>query len=477
MAVRNVTAVPAACLDYTYRYAQPSDLHVEGALRRLLLATTSAPACTETGGPALQPSLLFFRGVLVQPRRTADLLLALSRVVRTRFHIPAAMLARIGAEADPVVTCSPHGLRFEGFSSCCSVYTRVDLLPDALDGALLGHGTTNVDFNPPMRAALAQLRDGETVRLSVGALEVGVEVETRRDGGSAVERKVPLPLRWLKGFVEAQAHQSRMGLRYEVSGAEARRFLRALPRSGTRGRATYVVPSGPGLRLSQVDSPGSVRVTGVERLLVLEELVRHARKLRVYAGESTRSSGWELVLDDARFHLVLSPEVWRGFSGEGQVLSDLTEDPGGAAAASVRSALRWQSRLDLEALARDCRLDARSVRAALARLSTAGVVGYDLAEGAYYHRELPYDYAGVEALHPRLMDARKLLEEGGVRLEHEDARGVLAWVPGSGVEHRVRLTPEAGKCTCPWWARYQGERGPCKHVLAVQLLLEERRDP
>ena len=26
-------------------------------------------------------------------------------------------------------------------------------------------------------------------------------------------------------------------------------------------------------------------------------------------------------------------------------------------------------------------------------------------------------------------------------------------------------------CTCPWWASYAGSRGPCKHVLAVQIVL------
>ena len=24
-------------------------------------------------------------------------------------------------------------------------------------------------------------------------------------------------------------------------------------------------------------------------------------------------------------------------------------------------------------------------------------------------------------------------------------------------------------CTCPWWARYRGSRGKCKHVLAAEL--------
>ena len=43
---------------------------------------------------------------------------------------------------------------------------------------------------------------------------------------------------------------------------------------------------------------------------------------------------------------------------------------------------------------------------------------------------------------------------------------------GSGVSHRVRLGPDGARCTCPWFARHQGQRGPCKHVLAVQLVME-----
>jgi predicted nucleic acid-binding Zn finger protein len=33
----------------------------------------------------------------------------------------------------------------------------------------------------------------------------------------------------------------------------------------------------------------------------------------------------------------------------------------------------------------------------------------------------------------------------------------------------VRWAADGPHCTCPWFARYAGRRGPCKHVLAVQL--------
>jgi SWIM zinc finger len=440
-------------IDHVYSYTHPSALEWMSGGAQLRLATS--------GGPEAHP--YFFRGCLLQPRRTADLLLAVSRVVQSRFNIPTATLS-LGL--DPVVTCGMERVRFEGFSTCCSTYARVDLLPEAVDGDLLARGTTNVDFNPPMRAALARIRDSETVRLSVGGEAVDLETET----GAVTERKVPLPTRWIKGFVEVQAYQARMDLRLEVSGAEARRFLRALPRQGMQGKPAWVVPSGNGLRLSQVAGRGGVRVTGVERLRVLEDLAHHARALRVYSEPDGEASAWELVMDGARFHLVLSPEVWRGFSGEGQVLSQLADGLGADALARVRAALHWGPRLDVGALVAECGLDPAAVRAALAHLGASGLVGYDLSEGAYFHRELPFNLSLIDSLQPRLRDARRLVDEDGVRIERTGEEGVEAWVRGTDVEHRVRLTPEGARCTCPWYAKHQGERGPCKHVLAVQIV-------
>ena len=106
---------------------------------------------------------------MTRPLRAADLLRGLVQVVQSRFYMPPAMLARILALADPVVTCGDDVLRFEAFSACCSTYARVDLLPQAVDGERTGRGTTNVDFNAPMRAALARVRDSDDVGLAIGA--------------------------------------------------------------------------------------------------------------------------------------------------------------------------------------------------------------------------------------------------------------------------------------------------------------------
>ena len=177
-------------------------------------------------------------------------------------------------------------------------------------------------------------------------------------------------------------------------------------------------------------------------------------------------------MDEARFHLVLSPDVFRGFSGEGQVLTEPARHRWEDVLPQVRASLQWEATVDAAALSRAFDLTRDSVHAALSALGSRGLVGYDLAEGAFFHRVLPFNMTLVETLHPRLKDARKLVAEGGVRVVRQDAEGVEAYVKGSGVEHRVRLGGQDARCSCPWYAKNQGERGPCKHVLAVQITLE-----
>ena len=98
-------------------------------------------------------------------------------------------------------------------------------------------------------------------------------------------------------------------------------------------------------------------------------------------------------------------------------------------------------------------------------------MGFDLSEGAYFHRELPFDMALVEKLQPRLANARKLIAGGKVRAGARTAEEIEVFVAGSGVEHRVRLLADDARCTCPWFAKHGTARGPCKHILAARILL------
>jgi hypothetical protein len=448
----------AGAIPHTYRYAFPSSLNATAIESQVRLATS--------GGTAEFP--FFFKGALKQPRLTAHLLRVLSKVVGARFHIPSAMLARILRECDPVVTSGGGLLRFEGFSACGSAYARVDLNPDAYVGVVVAQGTTNVDFNAPFRAALAQIRDHERVGFAVGADEVAL----LRGTDQIIERKGALPLRWLKSFVEVQSYQSRMEQRAGLGKIETLRFLRSLPRTTMAKTAFWIQPAGAGLRVSQRVSVEGIRIAGIERLRILEELAPFADGLSVYANPRGTASEWQLGFGPLRFSLTLSPDVWRGFSGEGQGLSDLVAREPHAVIDGVRQALKWQAELRAEDFAANGTATLDSIRRGLTTLGSRGLVGYDLARGAYFHRELPFDLALVEELHPRLAGARELVAKAGVVVLRQSDDVIEAEVPGTGVVHRVRLSTEGDRCTCMWHAKHQGGRGPCKHILAVQLHAE-----
>ncbi|MGW6457358.1 SWIM zinc finger family protein [Streptomyces sp. NPDC055078] len=440
----------------TLAYVRPSALESSAAGRRLGLETSGGRAPV-----GVQDHPTFFSGFLTSPQTAARGLLAVADVAAARYvdQTPRPLL-------DPVVTGNGDRLRFESFSGCCGVYARLDVLRDGLDGADTGHGTTNVDVNNPLREALSRMTGDSPLHLRVGPGELAV---TTLDG-SVVEKKVPLPDRWLRGFAEAQVATAGFDLRAELSASDAVRFLRSLPRSSGRASrgAQWVVPAGRALRPATRPVAGAVCLPGPERLTALQRVLRQATALRVYGpaavdGAAT-SSAWEVVLPGMRLTLTLSPDTARGFSGEGGVLEALATGEAAQDAELISVLLAWEPRIDPADLAAQSGLTVERVRAALVRLGTAGRVGYDVADAAYFHRELPYDADRAERHNPRLVAARELVAAGAVALDGESA-SVL-----SGTRtYRVREAAGRSRCTCLWWSDHQGGRGPCKHALAVRM--------
>ncbi|HEX5543531.1 MAG TPA: SWIM zinc finger family protein [Micromonospora sp.] len=430
----------------TYRYLRPS------ALQRGDLSLQTS------GGPAVNPR--FFSGFLTTPQAAAAGLLAVAEVARTRYYQPISP-----ASLDPVVTGSRDRLRFESFSGCCGVYARMDVMPGGLDGDIVDHGTTNVDVNNPLRETLARVGAIDPLHMSVGPDDLTVSTLD----GPVVERKVPLPTRWLRGFAEVHVLAAVMEPRAQIAATEAANFLRRLP--GTNDRSVlWVVPAGRSLRLTSRPVPGAVCLAGAGRLSALRGLLRFAKTLRVYgptvsAGSPPVASVWELDTGELRLSLTLSPEPYRGFSGEGGVLTALATDDVIDDAELVSALLSWDPTIDVHALSAAAGISDHRVRAALAQLGTAGRVGFDVAEAAYFHRVMPYDAGRAERDNPRLVGARALIEAKAIKINSDGAT-----VRNDGEVYRVRRQPDGGyTCTCPWWARHRGHRGPCKHALAMSM--------
>jgi hypothetical protein len=446
-------------VEQTYRYVRPSTVGKDNGSTDVLLSTSGG---TTTAGRVEHPH--FFDGFLRNGEQTATAMLAVATVARTRFYVPPGMLAAVLRAADPVVTSNGDRLRFESFSACGGVYARLDLLAGGFDGTIVDSGTTNVDFNPPMREALAKVAGLDPLHLRVGE-----NVTVTTIGNAITETKVPLPDRWLRGFAQVQLTGSTMQRVLELPAAEARQFLLGLPTSsGPRTQPMFAAPAGRGARLTSRGGPETVPLAGPERLRVVIPLLRFSTALRVYASsDAVGASVWELDLRDARFVITLSPDVSRGFSGEGGVLWDLADDESAEDADTISALLAFEPRIDVDALARNAALSKERVRRALGWLGAAGRVGFDCAEAAYFHRELPYERDALESMHPRLRDARVLLQEDAVRVDPADPN--VSYVLSGNNEYLVRRTTSGLRCSCPWHGKYKGERGPCKHALAAQL--------
>jgi len=440
----------AAAAEIIYRYPFASSLEEEAGKPRLRLAASLEK----------EDAPHFFEGRLVAPRAFGDLMLVLSNVVRANFFRPLTP-----AMLDPVITASNSKLRFEGFSGCCGAYVMAAIPAAAIDGRFIRRGTTNVDFNDPMRAALTRLNDRQATQLSVGS-----EAMSLASGASkVVEKKVKLPSRWIRGFCESHIYQGRLEPYAELTGMQARQLLQLTPRSPAR-RPLYLQTRSDGARWSTVDSGGGIRVGGAHRLSIIEPLTRQASSLRIWVDRDSSVSAWIVDNPSGSLMLMLSPDLDRGFSGEGQALEGLSSADCRVHLPAIRAQLKWQDTLSTSELAQAASIDNTSAENSLSVLGTQGVVGFDLSDQAYFHRELPFAIDAIEKYQGRLEGARELA-----------AKTAVTAVPGSGPNQVFEVVSEdatykvtliAGgdwRCTCPWYGKHKGQRGPCKHLLAVRL--------
>ena len=136
--------------------------------------------------------------------------------------------------------------------------------------------------------------------------------------------------------------------------------------------------------------------------------------------------------------------------------------------------LSFEPRIDTKLMAARAGLAPDRVAGGLALLASSGQVGFDVTEGAYFHRPLPVQPDALTAMHPRLAGARTLIERGAVTREE----GARFRVSSGANRYRVDAPDDPYaigeyRCTCPWWMKHRGGRGPCKHVLAVSIMLKE----
>lgn len=442
-------------------YSYPFSSHCESGDGRTQLRLATAVS------PKVEP--YFFEGTLIKPRIAASLLHAVGKMAGTRFYMPANMLETLISLSDPVITCSGDMLRFESFSACASAYMRLDMPPGAYAGEFFGKGTTNVDFNEPLRDALVGFVTHGTFGISVGSANIAMTVSD----DEFIEHKVQLPSRWIRSFAEVAAYQSQVGQSIEVGKVAALRFLQSLPGTNNDKSQFYLIPRGGELALTQQPSDGSVKVAGLARLKALRSIAPFINKMTINGLANGEGTSWLIDAEPYRLEFVLSASPWRGFSGEGHSLFEMSKQVSESSLHAVRAGLNWQSKIEQSDLAKQLSLEPQLVESCLRQLGTSGLVGFDSLTSCYFHRELPFIQSRIESANPRLRGAIKIIENGSIEITLQEDNVVEAEVEGSGVKHFVKLFNGRATCTCTWHAKHQSNRGDCKHVLSLRIALED----
>lgn len=430
------------------------------------LALALAPALTPAG---IDSHPIFFQGFAARPQILARGLLVLADITATRYfkYTPVA-------QRDPVLSAQGDRLRAECFSACNGVYARLDLFQSGFDGTI-GRGTTNVDIGMDLRTALTRVGQQDKLRVVIGTEGLSVArvspvgERAARLEEQVTQRPVAMPDRWVRALGNAAEIHRGMKPVFTLKGTAAQAFVAALPPATGKNQSGWLSPTRTGAKLLPRPVPGAVYLSGLHRLSALKRVMTNLSSMTFYMPSSGEPGAFmaEAELPFARITVSLTAEAWQGYSGEGALLESLALNSVQEDAAQIGSMLGFDALIDEERMSSLWNMDQSRVQNALAILAVSGKLGFDAHDQSYFHRELPGDPDRILKDNPRLVSAKKLVNA-------VETVGENQWIVLSdGTKYRVTFDAaqgvQAAKCTCTWYLRHQNKRGPCKHILAVQL--------
>ncbi|HNF12705.1 MAG TPA: hypothetical protein PK453_03485 [Leptospiraceae bacterium] len=447
---------------YEYNYTDSSAFIEENSEKKFLLSH-----CTEIEEDQKIPC--FFYGKFIDSFIISRCLSVLARTVKSHFSIRPEQRA---AMRDPIVSVGSGEIRFEGFSSCAGVYARVDVRKDAVDGEFLASGCTNVDFNDPIIRAFNMVNRSETMILGVGHDHLKITTPA----GSVTEKKVSLPDKWIRGLGNVQYYLSQMESAFQMTRIQAVELFKALP-AGAVKSDYFLTENTNGYFLSPIEKENSVRLGGVHRLNLIRTLLPFIESVSVYRDPEEQCSAFNLHFKDVNMLFVFSAGIYRGFSGEGKNLENLTEEIPEEWIIGISSLFRTNETFNPKELVLENSLSQEMMINALASLYSIGLLGFDLDSRKHYYRRLPFKLSRLLSFNPRLVKAKKAVERDEVRILNRTEHLIEAEVKGSGdVVHRVLIQNNKPRCTCKWYTDHETSRGLCRHILSVRMHLSQQSD-
>ena len=408
----------------------------------------------------------FFWGHITQPFVVAKCLATLAKTVASQFAIAPGVLAKL---RDPIISVGNQQLLFEAFSSCNSVYARVSLHNEVLDGEVIKSGCTNIDFNDATVRAFNAVTASEQMILGVGQKQTHFITDKHK----TVEKKVTLPNRWIKGLGNVQVYLSEMELAYRLNKAEAIQLFRSLPKQAVK-TDYYLVKRGISYAFAPTPTAGAIKIGGAHRLNLLQGLLLLADSLFIYRNPSEQTVAFVLNFKGVEMLFLLSDNVYRGFSGDGRYLENMIEDVPMEWLVGINNFFKTNEVFSPTMVSIENDINLGTMNTLQASLSSIGLLGYNLLDRNYFYRRLPFKPERLASLNPRLENAKKLTKNNEVQIIEQHDDFVKAHVKGTGgVTHTVIIDGDHAQCTCNWYTNHQTNRGLCKHILATKMIVNE----
>ena len=428
------------------------------------LALSIAPALTPNG---VENDPLFFHGAIIYTKIVSGGLLVLADIVSTRYfkYVPVA-------QRDPILSAQGDILRAECFSACNGVYARMDLFQSALDGEIL-YGTTNVDIGSNLRKSLFNVKQGDRLKFRIGD-DGWKTLHSKNLDGSVltdihIQRPVKMPDRWVRALGNCAMLHQNMEYKFHIEGMQAKSFIAMLPPVTGKEKSGWLTPTKTGVMLKSREEKNSVYISGLHRLSALKRIMSNVNAVYFYAPNDGEPGKMmiEVCMTGANITLSLTAKSYEGYSGEGALLDSLSTPKILECADKIDNILNFESRLDIDKISKSIGIVKNDMNDAMELLAVSGKLGFDVRERAFFHRELPDDPDRVLKDNPRLVGAKKLVEDT------EYIEDNIWHVKSGDTTYRVIYPTdenlENAKCTCTWYLKHQNSRGPCKHILAVKL--------
>lgn len=473
-------------------------------------AVTSSPEGSALDFAAnLRRAPVSFRGRVREPVLLRQLMLALHEVILNDSRWLSD--EEYWATLDPVITVHPDQLFFEAFSSDESSYARLSADFEAFEPeGTVQYGTTNIDFTWGLRDALQTLRSSRRTLFAVGAGGFGVTT-VGLPGGTRVhfERKVDLPESWVKGFLQVQGALAMPAFTFDVRPADLLTMIAFFqenkpPRAGAHSLRYEMRPGQPitiavepwmeRFPLKGTLYEGyerTVRVWGRRRLELLRGVLPYAQKVTV--GLLGRGLPHYYICHCGAYKFVLLLSGWtRNDWASGSALEllapqlSLTEE----VIDTVHRFLTHHLLATRTQIAAETGLEKKQVEAALFHLCRTGRVIWDPTTRMVRLREL-FGEAPDSALlfppNPRIQQAQTLVDAGAVELTEitlpaqntrPETRALAQVRDGATYQVTVAVDEDQhlrfGRCGCPFFQENLMSRGPCEHILAARLALQEQ---